>query len=252
MPTNKQRSDSISFQVSAYRDASDKPDAPLPQVVCDMLTDLMHFCDEQCVSFEDALAIAEIHHDAEVLNPEQEPPHEPTKSEIVIQAAKAMGYTIIDMPMVESLPEAFKGIPVPKAWAVSSAKYGHDKPVIDVPTDKPPVWECANCGRFYLEESEMESVKDIWERVQPGETMPAGECPNCHALCYPIKPPLRMWTVLYSSDAGDQVEIVYCDHEPTIEDVIGKFEHLQQRKADGFLDTDDFIIHEYSNPPTIK
>jgi len=31
----------------------------------------------------------------------------------------------------------------------------------------------------------MDEIHDIWERVEPGEVMPSGECPDCGALCYP-------------------------------------------------------------------
>ena len=44
--------------------------------------------------------------------------------------------------------------------------------------------QCDNCGKIYREE-ELAEIHDFWGRVSPGETMPSGECPQCHALCYP-------------------------------------------------------------------
>jgi hypothetical protein len=51
------------------------------------------------------------------------------------------------------------------------------------------LFECQNCWGQW-EYSELNPIKDIMERVAPGEPMPAGECPECGALCHPqqIKP----------------------------------------------------------------
>lgn len=65
-------------------------------------------------------------------------------------------------------------------------------------------------------------------------------------------PKPKIWTVLYPSDAGDQVEIVYCDHEPTIDEIIYEFEHLKNRVGEEGFDADAFIIQEYCGIPTIK
>lgn len=45
--------------------------------------------------------------------------------------------------------------------------------------------ECDNCGAV-LQDEELAEILDYFERVEPGGTVPSGECPNCHALCYPI------------------------------------------------------------------
>lgn len=45
---------------------------------------------------------------------------------------------------------------------------------------------CGNCG-LYFDEGEiipLEKVKDLFERIDPGEEVPAGECPKCGALAY--------------------------------------------------------------------
>lgn len=45
--------------------------------------------------------------------------------------------------------------------------------------------ECADCRRRWKIE-ELQETRDIWERVAPGEPMPAGDCPDCGALCQPV------------------------------------------------------------------
>jgi hypothetical protein len=44
--------------------------------------------------------------------------------------------------------------------------------------------ECDNCGGTW-EEDDLHPIKDYFERVEPGGTVPSGECPECGALCYP-------------------------------------------------------------------
>jgi hypothetical protein len=45
--------------------------------------------------------------------------------------------------------------------------------------------ECQNCAELWGEE-ELKEIKDIFQRVAPGEPMPSGECPECGALCHPV------------------------------------------------------------------
>lgn len=47
------------------------------------------------------------------------------------------------------------------------------------------ICECQNCGATWPE-SQLEPIDDIYLRVEPGEPMPAGECPDCGALCHEI------------------------------------------------------------------
>ena len=48
--------------------------------------------------------------------------------------------------------------------------------------------ECQNC-RLTWDEDELKEIKHLSERVAPGEPMPSGECPECKALCHPLKTP---------------------------------------------------------------
>lgn len=45
--------------------------------------------------------------------------------------------------------------------------------------------ECANCGGAW-EDGDLQPVRDYFERVEPGGTVPSGECPDCGALCFPV------------------------------------------------------------------
>lgn len=41
---------------------------------------------------------------------------------------------------------------------------------------------CDNCLRVFTD-SQLKPIKDLAERVSPGETVPYGKCPDCGALC---------------------------------------------------------------------
>ncbi len=51
-----------------------------------------------------------------------------------------------------------------------------------------PLCECANCG-FRAPNDELDQIHDFWSRVNPGEIMPHGQCPECGAFCYPFEEP---------------------------------------------------------------
>jgi hypothetical protein len=43
--------------------------------------------------------------------------------------------------------------------------------------------KCGNCD-YECEREALDEIKNYFQRVQPGETCPAGECPRCGALSY--------------------------------------------------------------------
>lgn len=45
---------------------------------------------------------------------------------------------------------------------------------------------CGNCD-WCGTAIELEAISDIEERLYPGETVPAGQCPDCGALAYLLK-----------------------------------------------------------------
>lgn len=42
---------------------------------------------------------------------------------------------------------------------------------------------CANCSKVFSIE-ELEEYHDFWSRVEVGNVIPAGDCPECQAFCY--------------------------------------------------------------------
>ena len=44
---------------------------------------------------------------------------------------------------------------------------------------------CDNCGNVCIGEH-LGTIDDMFERIEPGGTVPSGECPECGALCYPF------------------------------------------------------------------
>ena len=49
-------------------------------------------------------------------------------------------------------------------------------------------YTCQNCGEDWAEASLLE-VSDVYERVQPGDVMPDGECPECGGVCFAKETP---------------------------------------------------------------
>ena len=47
--------------------------------------------------------------------------------------------------------------------------------------------ECANCGKKFRQ-VDLAPIEHVFQRVLPGETMPAGQCPGCGALAYLLEP----------------------------------------------------------------
>jgi hypothetical protein len=46
--------------------------------------------------------------------------------------------------------------------------------------------KCQDCGRVWMRR-ELQLIRDISLRVDPGEPMPSGVCPMCGALCQPVE-----------------------------------------------------------------
>ena len=57
-----------------------------------------------------------------------------------------------------------------------------------------PLCECANCG-LRNAANDLDPTHDIWSRIQPGEIMPHGDCPECGAFCYPVTEPEKRLTI---------------------------------------------------------
>ena len=71
------------------------------------------------------------------------------------------------------------------------------------------MYVCDNCGRRYPATCTFKHVfpdiPDLFQRLDVGGTVPAGECPACGALVYPETEPVRVLIVL---DGGLVQEIL--------------------------------------------
>ena len=47
------------------------------------------------------------------------------------------------------------------------------------------LFECWNCAGIFTQE-QLDMIDDFAERVEEGEELPEGQCPDCGALCYPV------------------------------------------------------------------
>lgn len=47
--------------------------------------------------------------------------------------------------------------------------------------------ECANCD-WHGDVDQADETRDFWSRVEPGDTVPAGDCPECGAFVFPAQP----------------------------------------------------------------
>jgi hypothetical protein len=50
------------------------------------------------------------------------------------------------------------------------------------------IHKCDSCEKLY-DAIDLEAIEDLALRVDAGGTVPSGECPDCHALCYPFTKP---------------------------------------------------------------
>lgn len=44
--------------------------------------------------------------------------------------------------------------------------------------------QCGNCGRLWEEKELITPIPNLFERLEPWETDPKGECPTCGCICY--------------------------------------------------------------------
>ena len=92
---------------------------------------------------------------------------------------------------------------------------------------------CNNCLANW-KTHELRPIKDVFDRIAPGEIVPAGECPDCGALCHLVQPPKRVVVNIHGglvqdvySDAADvEVVIVDWDQEGVTEGDVQRDEGL--------------------------
>lgn len=55
-----------------------------------------------------------------------------------------------------------------------------------MPTELDRLCRCAKCEAEW-QESQLAAPHRLWERLDPGSEVPAGECPECGSLAYLVK-----------------------------------------------------------------
>ena len=97
--------------------------------------------------------------------------------------------------------------------------------------DHEPHWRCPNCGHA-CHERDATPISDIFERVEPGEIMPAGECPLCGALLESTDPDWYIVVGRVTFDDEDTLLILQASSESEAEDLYEK-EMQQTIPVDG-------------------
>jgi hypothetical protein len=73
-----------------------------------------------------------------------------------------------------------------------------------------PTCKCGNCG-WIGALSETSETHDFWSRVNPGETMPAGDCPKCGALAFVDDEDFRLQGAARDLLAALRELVIWCD-----------------------------------------
>ena len=95
---------------------------------------------------------------------------------------------------------------------------------------------CDNCGRTYADEGELACVfpdiPDLPARIEPGGTVPHGECPDCRArVCADEENPAAMPVVV--AVRGGVAEVLACPAGVSVE--IRDYDTEGSLEADGAL-----------------
>jgi hypothetical protein len=65
-----------------------------------------------------------------------------------------------------------------------------------------PKAQCGNCEKTW-DEGDLHDIVDFSLRTAPGEEIPAGQCPDCQALCHRVKPEVEEPKSTYALADGD-------------------------------------------------
>jgi len=61
--------------------------------------------------------------------------------------------------------------------------------------------KCGDCGGIWKLD-ELRGYLDFWSRVEPGNEIPAGDCPECGAFAYLVKKPVEPARVVVTVRGG--------------------------------------------------
>lgn len=76
---------------------------------------------------------------------------------------------------------------------------------------------CDGCGKLWSPQ-DVKNIRDLWERVQSGDIVPSGECPECDSLCYPLGE--REFSILRMDEAKTLLELLDGRRPPKSEEEI--------------------------------
>jgi hypothetical protein len=85
------------------------------------------------------------------------------------------------------LQDAFPNLPAEDREFIKTGVTKGEWDAMFPPEDK---HRCDNCENEHGDEDLDETypdIADLGQRTEPGGTIPSGTCPDCGALCYPIK-----------------------------------------------------------------
>lgn len=85
---------------------------------------------------------------------------------------------------------------------------GHAGPASDDQSDDPapPLVRCDNCDWVGTEDDmgrQAHEIPKLFQRIAPGEIVPAGECPECECLCHPVVNAATGWKSPEGGDTSD-------------------------------------------------
>lgn len=77
--------------------------------------------------------------------------------------------------------------------------------------------KCDNCRRQF-QWQQLQPIDNIGERIEPGGTVPSGQCPECQCLCYPwgLKRRVKVRLIVRIVVKGGVAEIKSCPKMVTV------------------------------------
>lgn len=79
-------------------------------------------------------------------------------------------------------------------------------------------YDCQNCEAQYENADDLLPIKDVMQRVAPGEFMPAGECPECGAVCHSQEQILETVKEMFGMKSFDWPD--FRQHKAELESII--------------------------------
>ncbi len=78
---------------------------------------------------------------------------------------------------------------------------------------------CADCGAI-CPADDLDAVQNLSQRLVPGDDVPDGQCPECGALSYRVKPKESLYVVIHEHEYGMTAYQVHATFEPTVGELV--------------------------------